>query len=147
MYTVLANEIADVDKSEFEKVGSFHKGVIAVPYINVSLSIKGMRATPLDRVEDCQNTLFLTFNAPWEERDAEDILLEDPFSAGIIYRRGGSDFVELKYEHRLGILTLFAYFLVDVSDCLFGYQEDHKTHTGVDYAFLWKEGFVRKEKS
>ncbi len=144
MYIVLINEIADVDQAEFEKVGSCHEGVIAVPDIDISLTIKGMRACTADETEDCQNTMSLVFEAP---RDAEEALLEDPFSAGIIYRRKGRDFVELKYEHRLGILTLFAYFLVDVNDCSFGYIDEHETHTDIDYAFLWREGLVRGVKS
>ena len=145
MYIVLANELADVDLAEFEKVGSFHEGVIAVPTINVCLTMKGMPSSHLDNIEDYQNTLCLTFEA--DERDEEDILLEDPFEAGIIYRREGRDFVELKYEHRLGLLTLYAFFLVDVNDCSFGYQEEGEIHTDLDYMFLWKEGLVRRVKS
>ena len=147
MYIVLANELADVDLAEFENVGSFRSGVIAVPTIDVCLTIKGMRSSRLDNIEDCQNTLCLTFEAYRDGLEDEDILLEDPFEAGIIYRREGCDFVELKYEHRLGLLTLYAYFLVDVNNCLFGYHEKGKTHTGLDYVFLWNEGHVRRVKS
>ncbi len=147
MYIVLANELADVDLAEFEKVGSFYQGVIAVPNIDICLTLKGMRASDVDTIEDCQNTLSLAYESPWDKNGIETELLEDPFVAGIIYRRDGRDFVELKYEHRLGALTLFAYFLVDANDCSFGYQEEHETHTDVDYAFLWKEGHVRGVKS
>ena len=115
MHFILANEIADVDLAEFEKVGSFHQGVIAVPNIDISLTMKGMPASHIDTIEDCQNTLSLAYEGPWDENDIETKLLEDPFAAGIIYRRAGRDFVELKYEHRLGALTLYAYFLVDVN--------------------------------
>lgn len=143
---ILGNAIADVDLDEFEKVGSFHEGVIAVPIIDVSLTVKGMRATRLDGIEDCQNTLSLAFELPYDDAAAAVQLIEDPFAAGIIYRRENRDFVELRYKHQLGALTLYAYFLVDVNDCLFGHQdeEDDETHLCTEYASLWKEGFVRK---
>ena len=147
MIIVLANEIADVDVAEFEKIGSFHEEVFAVPNIDVSLSIKGMRSSPIDSVEDCQNTLFLTYEAPCSDPDMEVELLEDPFVPGIIYHRAGRDFVELKYEQRLGALVLYVYFLIDVNDCTFGYQEEDETHVGVDYKFLWKKGLVRRVNS
>ncbi len=151
MYIVLANEIADVDLTEFEKVGSFHEGVIAVPNIDICLTLKGMPTSLSDQVEDCQHSLSLVFEAPWDDEESETILLEDSFAAGIIYRRrhGESsrairDFVELRYKHCLGALTLYVYFLVAANDCFFGYQEEGETHIGIDYASLWKQGHVRE---
>lgn len=143
MYVVLANEIADVDVAEFEKLGSFVPEVIAVPNIDISLSLKGTRATNLDKIEDCQNTLSLSFEAPWDDADAEDQLFDDPFTAGVIYRRGERDFVELKYEYSLGVLKLHVYFLVNANECYFGYRDkEDEIHAGISYVDLWKEGFV-----
>lgn len=146
MYIVLANEVADVDLAEFEKIGSCYQ-IIAVPNIDVSLGIKGMRSSPLDSIEDCQNTLHLTYEAG--DGDLETELLEDPFTAGIIYRRGGRDYVELKYVYHLGVLTLHSYFLIDVNDCTFAFLEDRDepSMTRASYADLWQVGLIKEVKS
>jgi hypothetical protein len=151
MYVVIGNELADVDSSKFEKIGIFSEGVIAMPYSSRGLSLKGMPSSSHDQLEDCQNTMFLTYEAPLYSQDVERLLLEDPFVPGFIYRRKDSEdgyhFVELKYEYPLGILTLQSYFLEEVKNCMFGYQEEHETHTDVDYGLLWKEGLVQRMKS
>lgn len=147
MIIVLANEIADVDVAEFEKIGMCQPTMIAVPCIDVRLALKGMRATHLDSVEDCQHTMILTFEAPWDKGNIEEQLLEDPFLPGIVYRRDARDFVELQYTYSLGALLLHVYFLMNVKDCIFGYQDEHKTHKNVDYAFLWKEGLIKRVTS
>ena len=144
MYIVLANEVANIDLSEFEKVGICGKEVIAVPSIDVSLNLKGMRSSLFDKVEDCQNTLFLSYKAPCDESDLETELLEDPFLPGIIYRRAERDYVELMYVQHIGALMLHVYFLIDVDDCTFGLQEEHGVDMDVDYEFLRTEGLIRQ---
>lgn len=147
MYVVLANEVADVDLGEFEKVGICDSKVIAVPNIDVTLGIKGMRTSALDRPEDCQNSMYLMFEAPWDGQAAEQHLLEDPFEAGLIYRRKDDPqarhYVELKYDTGIGSLRLWAYFLIDADDCTFGFIDEQETFTDLEYSWLWQEGYIR----
>lgn len=140
MYIFLPNEVADVDLAEFEEVGSFGPEVVAVPEVNLSVSIKGIRSTPLDKVEDCQNTFFVTYEP---SHDVETELLEDPFRPGKIYRRAGHDYVELLYKQELGALNVYFYFLVDAGHCTFAYFKVGDGLSQIEYADLWEMGFVR----
>ncbi len=153
MYIVLGKEIADVDLAEFDKVGSFLPGVLAVPLIDVSVGLKGMPTSLADREDECQNSIILSYEAPEDDEQLEAELVEDPFTPGVIYRyrRTTQDYVELMYKARLGALAVYIYFLVRVGNCAFAYQEKENQNilnvTPVTYADLWKIGLVREAKS
>jgi hypothetical protein len=141
MYTILPNLMAEVDSVEFEKIGRFADNAIAVPRINVSVAMKGMQSSPLDQIEDCQNTFFVTYEPDYLNLDVE--LEEDPLKPGIIYRRDGKDYTELEYKHRLGSLSVVVYFLVRVEDCIFSYRNSSETYAGCSLNLLYTLGFIR----
>lgn len=145
MHIVLANEIADVDLAEFDKIGSFCDGVVAVPLVDVSLGLKGMPTSLADAVDECQNSIILTYDAPESDEQLDVELSGDPFSPGILYRcrRTTRDYAELLYKTHLGALVVYAYFLVGVENCIFGYREKVSLSTArMDYDVLWKKGFI-----
>lgn len=144
MYVVFTKEVADVDSSEFDKIGHFDRSVVAVPCGNVNLSVKGQRGTELDEIEDCQNSLVISYEAT---EDLEIELRKDPLVPSVLYRRNGQDFAELRYERRLGALVFHVFFLIDVDYCYFGHHEDGEIHFAVDLAYLWKEGLIRRVTS
>lgn len=142
MYFVLANGIADVDLAEFEKFARFNPGTIAMPCVDLSVGIKGMRTSVMDDVEDCQNSIFVVFeNLPQDSH--EKAMASTPFKPGLIYRRNDQDYVELKYEHPLGIISLIVYFLVPIEECDFGYEEDGIPYKD-DLSALWSKGFIQR---
>lgn len=146
MYVVLGHEIADVDQSEFDRVGSCNKDVIAIPGIDVTLGMKGMRTGAFDRMDECQNTVHITYSPPYHDEDIDSELHEDPFKPGLIYqqRSDGAEFVELRYDYDLGSLTVNVYFLVSVHDCIFGHRFAPDKIAVVDYAYLQDEQLIRK---
>lgn len=144
MYVVLANEVADVDSAEFEKIGRFSSDVLAMPCIDLSLGLKGMRTSSMDRVEDCQNSIFVTFEPPADDDVYLEAIITDPFEPGILYRRDDQDYVELRYSHDIGLLTLIVYFLVAVEDCEFGIYDGVNYTRAKDLSLLWKMGFIRR---
>ena len=139
MYIVLGNETAEVDLAEFEKVGGFHAGVVAVPLVDVHLGLKGMRTSVDDKV--CQNSMILSYEAPEDDQQVELELTEDPLTPGIIYRRSGHDYAELQYKVQLGALAVYVYFLIDVGYCTFACKDSNGIRH-IDYADLWKIGLV-----
>jgi len=139
MYVVLANEIADVDLSEFKKVGKFHPEVGAMPTVDVSVGIKGMRTSDLDEIEDCQNSAFVTYET-MNNYDHERALLDDPFIPGLLYYRDKRHYAELKYIRSFGLLSLVVYFLVALEDCDFTYEGDY--YNGQDAGTLSRYGLI-----
>lgn len=144
MYLILSDETTDVDIKQFDQVGRFDIDVSAVPYINVQCAIKGVKGNPADTLVDCQNSVYISFEAPFEDRYIDDLLERKAFKPGILYRRQGIDYAELKYECPLGDLRIFAFFLVAATDCAFGYTNEGEAHFRVDLAELWRVNMVRR---
>jgi hypothetical protein len=152
MYMVLAKEVANVDTSCFEKIGAVQSDCVrAVPTVDQFIALKGQAAHPIDDVVDCQNTLFLHFEVPSSNFIGDPDFDNVTMKPGALYRyRGdneeyqGREFVELKYETSIGVLTLSAYFLVPIVDCEFAIMgsidEAIKPCTAEE---LWREGHIR----
>lgn len=140
MYTVMTNDIAGVDP-KFERIGTFDSEVLVAPLIDLSLGIKGQKTCSLDRVEDCQNSLFLTVKC---REDPFDVLNLNLFSPEFLYRYQGEDYVEMKYTLELNQdVTMISYFLLPAIDCLFAIADDGLPDT-IDVQYLWKEGLIRR---
>ena len=148
MYMLLAKEVADVDSAFFEMIGTLSDEVLAAPNRDQIIALKGSATGSYDDITDCQNTLFLHWNAD-VSRAAYAVR---PLEPGALYRyRGdqarykGMEFVELKYEHELGAVTLTAYFLVAVRDCEFAVFDEELDewfpHTLLE---LWDKGHIRQ---
>lgn len=138
MYVVLTNEIADVDSSEFEKIGRFDPRVVSMPCVDLSVGVKGMRTSLLHGVEDCQNMAFVSFE-PDDLVCTEDAYFNDPFKPVLLYRRGSRKYVELRYSHKIGLLSLTVFFLVLVEDCQFGYEDN----PDIDITELWDRALIK----
>ena len=74
----------------------------------------------------------------------EENMLNDPFSAEVLFRKDGKEYAGLLYKHQLGLLQLVAFLLVETSKCAFGYETDHDIFTDVSIQELWDQGLLRK---
>ncbi len=122
MYTILANEVADVDKGLFRQIGRFN-GVKAMPLTDQIFAIKSIRAHEIDSELNCQHSLFITLDA----NAMHNMFLkeEDWMEPGSLYERDKHYFVELRYDHPLGVVNLTMYFLVPIEDCQFYLRHIH----------------------
>jgi hypothetical protein len=138
-FTILAEPVADVDLSFFERIAYFQGDVVASPLTDLRVGIKGMKTSGIDRVEDCQNSVFITFDSPADEFEVDQVLYTDPFIPRSLYSYNDQDYVELEYTYALGNLSLQVYFLITVEDCIFAI-EDGNGFQKIDFEELWDTG-------
>lgn len=144
-FTILTDPVADIDSAYFERTGHFQGDVVASPLTDLRVGIKGMKTSFIDRVEDCQNSVFITFDAPNDDFEVDQVLYNDPFIPRSLYLYDDADFVELEYTYALGNLSLQVYFLIIAEDCVFAIERDGE-YEKIDFLELWKTGHLIGEK-
>ncbi|MHA2279490.1 MAG: hypothetical protein ACXAC5_01175 [Promethearchaeota archaeon] len=148
---VLGKEVADVDTFCFEKIGYVEDGILAAPDADLIIALKGQASCVVHNFVDCQNTLFLYFEAPTSNVIGNPDF-DDALEPGAVYRYRGDDagyqnrdFVELKHKEKIGAFTLVAYFLVCTDDCKFAIAGDEDNgDMPCTFADLWKEGYIMR---
>lgn len=159
MYMIVGKEVADVDLSCFEEIGYIQDKrdtkteVVARPHTDHIIALKGQASSEEDDTVDCQNTLFITLEIP-DVGSPNDCSLK-PLT---LYRYTGEnkcyqsspDFVELMYEHPLGILKLRAYFLVCADECDFAIRSlqcvwnEEQALRDCTLQELWDEEYIKR---
>lgn len=139
--SLLWRDIAQIDLSDFTKVGNFRPGTVyAMPTgQDPSFATKSMATTQTDENYVLQHCLYISLAG-----NACDLTPEESLICHCIYKdEDGTTYVDASYSFELGILGLRQYFFLPVDDCEFALDSGSSSElTPITIEELWDSGYL-----